>query len=42
MTRVEIINVTLGKLDEEYVQKVMVYANTLLEIQEERKAKDKN
>lgn len=37
MTKKEIINETLNMLDEEYIQKVMIYAWTLLEIQEERK-----
>ena len=37
MTKKEIINETLNMLDEEYIHKVMIYAWTLLEIQEERK-----
>ena len=37
MTKKEIVNETLNMLDEEYIHKVMIYAWTLLEIQEERK-----
>lgn len=37
MTKKEIINETLNMLDEEYIHKIMIYAWTLLEIQEERK-----
>lgn len=36
MTQKEIINSTLDKLTDHYAHKVMVYALTLLEIQEER------
>ncbi|MGM9574029.1 MAG: hypothetical protein ACI3VJ_06370 [Hominicoprocola sp.] len=37
MTKKEIVNETLDMLDEEYIHKIMIYAWTLLEIQEERK-----
>lgn len=41
MTKKEIVNETLDMLDEEYIHKVMIYAWTLLEIQEERKLSKK-
>lgn len=37
MTKKQIVNETLDMLDEEYIHKIMIYAWTLLEIQEERK-----
>lgn len=37
MTKKQIVNETLDMLDEEYIHKVMLYAWTLLEIQEERR-----
>ncbi len=39
MTQREIINSTLDKLSDHYAYKVMVYALTLLEIQEENRTK---
>lgn len=37
MTKKQIVSETLDMLDEEYIHKIMIYAWTLLEIQEERK-----